>query len=150
MRSRFQRTPGCYRSSAGDSVFCILLRSQGPIKVPERWKGRLDVLPFKCTRNEFLTMSGHLKLPRLSENHRFNRSFKELNFTWYRVFLFSYNVSSLTRLTFFLHVGHLVNAWVSFSHFSPLEVRIPLHMSELPVSLSQKHKGTKVYFISIL
>lgn len=92
--------------TGGDSLLCILLRSQGPIKVAERWEkatARSDVLPFKCTRNEFLTMSSHLKLPRLAENYRFHRSFKELNFT-----SFPYvTCQSLTSLPLSQHVGHL-------------------------------------------
>lgn len=85
--------------TGGDALLCILLRSQGPIKVPARWgkaTAHSDVLPFKCTRNEFLTMSSHLKLPGLAENYGFHRSCKELKFTLFSL----YHVSHLPIFRF--------------------------------------------------
>jgi hypothetical protein len=65
------------------SAFSFAVRPQSKFLRGVKAVIPLDVLPFKRTRNEFLTMNDHLKLPRLSENDReFNCSFRELYFTW--------------------------------------------------------------------
>lgn len=90
------------------SAFSFAARAQSKFLRGAKATARLDVLPFKCTRNEFLTMSGHLKLPRLPENHRFNCSFKELNSTWQiESSFYSLQYQFTCQSSTFSHVGHL-------------------------------------------
>lgn len=117
-------------------AFSFAVRDQSKFLRGGKATARLDVPPFKCTRNELLTMSGHLKPPRMSESYSFNSSFKELPFDIQSLLSFPYSVSSLTNLLLSLHVEHLVETWASCSHLFSLEVRIILHVSKLFVSLS--------------